>query len=112
MTNQNSKATTTKQKVWWWVYMIRANNDSIYTGISTDVARRFEEHSSGNPKGARYLKGKGPLQLLFKKRVGDKSLASKVEWQIKQLPKLKKENIVTGKINWKLFLNSLDLNSN
>lgn len=92
----------------WWVYMIRAYDNSIYTGISTDVARRFEEHSSGNPKGARYLKGKGPLQLLLKKKIGNKSEASKVEWQIKQLSKEKKEALVAGKTNWRTFLQSLN----
>lgn len=92
----------------WWVYMIRTRLNSIYTGISTDVGRRFEEHASGDPKGARNLKGKGPLVLLFKKKIGNKSEASKVEWKIKQLTKLKKENIVSGKLKWKSFLNDIN----
>ena len=108
MISQNNKAALTKPEAIWWVYMIRTRENSIYTGISTNVKRRFEEHASGNPKGARYLKGKGPLQLLLKKKIGDKSSASKVEWQIKQLPKDKKENIVSGKTKWRIFLQSLD----
>ncbi len=102
--SQNKKGTESV----WWVYMIRTLSNSIYTGISTDVERRFEEHSTGNPKGARYLKGKGPLELLFKKKIGNKSEASKVEWQIKQLPKDKKEDIVAGKTKWRTFLQSLN----
>ena len=93
----------------WWVYMIRTRLNAIYTGISTDVDRRFVEHSSGDPKGARNLKGKGPLTLLFKKKIGNKSEASKVEWTIKQLTKLKKENIVSGKLNWKSFLKDINV---
>jgi putative endonuclease len=88
-----------KQNI-WWLYMIRNRLNSIYTGISTDVERRFLEHSSGDKKGAKSLKGKGPLILLLKKRIGNKSKASKVEWHIKQLTKLQKENLVTGKLKW------------
>ena len=105
--SQNKKILLAKKTTPWSVYMVRASDNSIYTGISTDVARRIEEHSSGNPKGARYLKGKGPLQLLLQKKVGNKSDASKVEWQIKQISKSKKEDIVSGKIKWRSFLQSL-----
>ena len=87
--------------------MVRARDNSIYTGISTDVARRFEEHVSGGAKGARYLKGKGPLHLILKRKIGDKSMASKVEWHIKQLSKSQKENMVTGKIKWHYFLHEI-----
>lgn len=90
----------TKKTNVWWLYMIRNRLNSIYTGISTDVERRFIEHSSGDKKGAKSLKGKGPLILLLKKKIGNKSKASKVEWHIKQLTKLQKENLVTGKLKW------------
>lgn len=108
MIHKNKKAALTKLESIWWVYMIRTRENSIYTGISTNVKRRFEEHATGNPKGARYLKGKGPLQLLLQKKIGDKSAASKIEWQIKQLTKVKKENIASGKIKWRTFLQSLN----
>jgi len=93
----------------WWLYMIRTRLDSIYTGISTDVERRFNEHSSDSKKGARSLKGKGPLKLLLKRKIGSKSMASKVEWHIKHLTKLQKENLVKGKLKWKIALEKFSL---
>ena len=81
----------------WFVYMIRCSDNSLYTGITTDVGRRFQAHSQG--KGAKYLKYKRPLALVFEQSIGDRSLASKVEYAIKQLPKQKKELIVQGELD-------------
>ena len=64
----------------------------MYTGIATDVERRFAEHQAN--KGAKYFRGRGPLQLVFKKQIGKKELALKIERLVKKLPKLKKEKIV------------------
>ena len=77
------------------VYMIRMNSGNLYTGITTDVDRRFEEHQN-SPKGARALKGKGPLALVFQKEIGDRSLASKVEYALKHLSKIQKEDMILG----------------
>ncbi|MGD2097882.1 MAG: GIY-YIG nuclease family protein [Desulfobacterales bacterium] len=76
----------------WYVYMIRCRNGSLYTGIATDVERRFAEHRSNG--GAKYLRGRGPLTLVFKLRVGPRSRALKVERNIKRLPKQRKETLV------------------
>ncbi len=62
------------------------------------MERRFEEHESGDKKGSKYLRGKAPLKLVMKKRVGDRSMALKVEAKVKKLPKTKKELLVGGKI--------------
>ncbi len=70
----------------------------LYTGITTDVKRRFEEHASGDKKGSRYLRGKAPLQLVMKKKVGDRSMALKIEAKVKKLPKVEKELLADGKI--------------
>jgi len=70
----------------------------LYTGITTDVERRFGEHESGDKKGSKYLRGKTPLTLVLKKRVGDKSMALKIEAKVKKMPKTKKELLVDGKI--------------
>ncbi len=78
--------------------MIRCRNGRLYTGITTDVERRFEEHKSGERKGSKYLRGKAPLKLVMKKRVGDRSMALKIEAKVKKLPKAKKESLVEGKI--------------
>lgn len=78
------------------VYMVRCADDSLYTGIATDVARRLTEHESST-RGAKYLRGRGPLQLVFSEEVGDRSLASKVERYLKSLEKMDKEALATGR---------------
>lgn len=74
----------------WYVYMLRTRTGALYTGIATDVARRLAEHEMGK-RGAKALRGKGPLQLVMKRRVGAKPLALRVELAIKNLSKPEKE---------------------
>jgi putative endonuclease len=88
----------------WYIYMIRCGDNSLYTGIATDVERRFEEHQ--RDKGARYLRGRGPLQLVFQRAVGTRSQASKVEYQIKKLSKVRKETLISGGELFENFLTS------
>jgi putative endonuclease len=76
------------------VYLVRCRDGALYTGIATDVSRRFEEHRRRNGKGAKYLRGKGPLRLVFEKRIGRRALALKVEDRIKKLPKRRKEQLI------------------
>ena len=76
----------------WHVYMVKCRNGSLYTGIATDVERRFAEHQAN--KGAKYLRGRGPLKLVFKRRVGERGQALKIERMIKKLPKRKKEDLI------------------
>ena len=82
----------------WFLYLIRCRHGRLYTGITTDVLRRFEEHKSHDKKGSKYLRGKSPLKLVMKKRIGNKSLALKIEAKVKKLSKVKKELLVDGKI--------------
>jgi len=77
----------------WYLYMVRCRGGCLYTGIATDVERRFAEHQAG--QGAKYLRGKGRLKLVFKKRIGTHSLALKIERRVKRLPKHKKERLVS-----------------
>lgn len=83
---------TAKQS--WRVYLIRNNRNALYCGVTNDIERRFNQHQSG--KGAKALKGKGPLVLEWSKSFESKIYAMKVEYFIKQLPKNKKEKIVIG----------------
>lgn len=76
----------------WSVYLLRCADGSLYTGIATDVLRRLAEHEEG-VRGAKYLRGRGPLELVFHRQVGDRSLASKVERRVKRLPREYKEDI-------------------
>jgi len=78
----------------WWIYLIRCADDSLYTGIATDVERRFNQHKEANGKGAKYLRGKGPLKLELKMPVASRGLALKTELKIKKLSKTKKEELI------------------
>lgn len=81
----------------WSVYLVRTRNQALYCGITTDVERRFAEHCAG--KGAKALRGRGPLQLEWCTIVSEtRSGASKVEYAIKQLPKAHKERLVAGQV--------------
>jgi len=79
----------------WSVYIIEANDNSYYTGIATDVERRFEEHS-GTASGARYFNGRTPLRVIYREDGHTRSSASKREAEIKNLSRLQKELLVTG----------------
>ena len=91
----------------WFLYLIRCKNGRLYTGITTDVERRFEEHKSGDKKGSKYLRGKTPLKLVLKKKVGNRSMAMKIEAKVKKLPKIKKELLVDGKIKIREIKNKI-----
>ena len=76
--------------------MIACADGRLYTGISTDVARRFGEHSAGGARAARALRGKGPLKLVFQQAVGNRARASALEYRIKQLPRADKLALVAA----------------
>lgn len=78
----------------WWLYLIRTRQNTLYAGITTDVEKRFAEHTQGK-KGAKYLRAKGPLTLVYYVCIGSRSLASKAEYRLKRLRKSQKEQIVT-----------------
>jgi putative endonuclease len=81
-----------EEKTLWYLYMLRLPNGMLYTGITTDVARRVAQHQAG--KGAKALRGKGELELVFHCQVGDRSLALRLEYRVKQLSKKQKEKLV------------------
>lgn len=72
----------------WQVYIIHCSDDSYYTGITTDVERRFEEHRRG--KGAKYFYGRAPLEVVYTEWCEDRSTASRREAEIKQLSRAQK----------------------
>ena len=78
----------------WHLYLIRCRDGSLYTGITTDVTRRFAEHQGDKGAGAKYLRGRGPLTLAYQKKLGTKSLALGVESKVKKLTKAKKEALI------------------
>ncbi|MFJ5429667.1 GIY-YIG nuclease family protein [Pectobacterium actinidiae] len=76
----------------WYLYILRTVAGTLYTGITTDISRRLNQHQTG--KGAKALRGKGELTLVFHCLVGDRSDALKLEYRIKQLSKSQKERLV------------------
>lgn len=68
----------------WYVYLLECSDGSVYTGITTDVARRYAQHLAG--KGARYTRSRPPVRLLGQCACADRAEASRVEYRIKQLP--------------------------
>ncbi len=82
----------------WFVYLIRCRDNSLYTGISTDVARRFVEHQQDRLKGSRFLRGKGPLELVFQAEAGDRSRASRMEHRIKRMRRDDKLRLIAGEL--------------
>ena len=78
----------------WFLYLVRCNDGSLYTGISTDVQRRFTDHQQN--RGARRLRGRGPLQLVYSEAVGDRSRALRLEHRVKRLSRAEKERLVRG----------------
>ena len=72
----------------WYVYILRCGDGTLYTGITDDVSARLEAHRSG--KGAKYTRGRGPLELVFREKAESHSDAAKREWQIKQLTRAQK----------------------
>jgi putative endonuclease len=76
----------------WFVYLIRTSDDVLYTGISTDVERRVTTHARG--RGAKFLRGRGPLEVAYRCRIGERGLAQRVEIRLKRLARPEKEAIV------------------
>jgi putative endonuclease len=76
----------------WSIYLLRCADGSMYTGIATDVSRRISEHEQGK-RGAKYLRGRGPFELVYQRAVGDRSVATRIEYCVKQLSRSEKENL-------------------
>lgn len=78
------------------LYIVRCADDTLYTGIATDVPRRIAEHQDG-PRGAKYLRGRGPLELVFTADVGDRATALQLEYRVKRLSRSEKCALITGR---------------
>ncbi len=83
------------------LYIIRCSDGTLYTGITTDVEKRFNEHLSG--KGAKYTKSHKPEKIEFVRTLGTKSDALKAEYKIKKLKRNEKEELIASPEKWDLF---------
>jgi putative endonuclease len=81
----------------WSVYIILCSDNSLYTGISIDVSRRFNQHASG--QGAKYFRGRQPKQLVYLEPGHNRSSASKREIDLKKLSRVEKSRIITSDAN-------------
>ena len=77
----------------WYLYILRCGDGSLYTGITTDVEKRFRAHQSD--KGAKYTRGRGPLEIVYREECGDHSQALKRELAIKALTRQEKEALLS-----------------
>jgi len=81
----------------WQVYIILCSDNSLYTGISSDVERRMQQHAS--QRGARYFRGRQPQQLVYLESGHDRSSASRREAAIKKLRRPDKERLIQSECN-------------
>jgi putative endonuclease len=74
------------------VYVLRCADDTLYTGYTTDIERRVEEHDSG--EGAKYTRGRTPVELVHVESFDSQSAAMSREYEIKQFSRARKESLV------------------
>ena len=77
----------------WSIYIIEASDTSLYTGITTDVERRFQQHLQGR-RGARYFNGRRPLEVVYREDGHSRSSASRREAEIKKLTRAQKRDLI------------------
>lgn len=74
----------------WFLYIIQTKKKRLYTGITTDVERRFLEHKSGSPKGAKFFRSDSAVKIVRIEKYEDRSEASKREAAVKKLTRAEK----------------------
>ena len=75
----------------WYLYILRCGDETLYTGITTDVQRRLADHRAG--KGAKYTRGRAPLELVYEEKCGTHSDALRREYAVKALTRAEKEKL-------------------
>jgi putative endonuclease len=79
----------------WYVYFLRCADNSLYAGITTSLERRVKEHNECNKTGAKYTRVRRPVTLVYAEPQENRQLASRREYQLKQMTKTKKEQLVS-----------------
>lgn len=77
----------------WYVYIVECIDNTLYTGITTDIDRRISEHNNSN-KGAKYTRSRRPIRLVYLESCKDRSIASKREYSIKKLKRVEKLSLI------------------
>jgi putative endonuclease len=78
----------------WFVYIVRCADDTLYTGIAKDAARRVEEHNSNNLLAANYTRARRPVALVHREAAKTRSEAARREYEIKQMTRREKEDLI------------------
>lgn len=86
---------TIQQDKQWFVYIVQCNDDTLYTGITTDIKRRLQEHNH-DQDGARYTRARRPVKLRYCETQNNRSSAARREAQIKQLERKEKLRIISA----------------
>ncbi|MGK0289682.1 MAG: putative endonuclease [bacterium] len=89
-----------KNKLTWQVYIILCSDETLYTGITNNIERRFEQHRTGT--GAKYFRGRQPKQIVYLENKHNRSTASKRESQIKKMKRNKKLLLIESPQNEKI----------
>lgn len=76
----------------WWVYLLRCGDGTLYCGVALDVAARVKQHQEG--RGAKYTRGRGPLELAYCEACGSKAEALRREREVKRLRRAAKESLI------------------
>ena len=83
----------------YYVYIVRCSDNTLYTGITTDLLRRVNEHNKSK-KGAKYTRIRRPVSLVYSEEYKDRSSASKREAEIKKFKRVEKLDIIRKKYGW------------
>jgi len=92
---KSEKKTSSKKTPSWFAYLLRCGDGSLYCGITNKLKLRIAAHNRG--KGAKYTRSRGPVALAWSRRCKTKSHALKLEYRIKQMPKIEKERLASGR---------------
>ena len=82
----------TGEKEMHYTYILKCKDDTYYTGYTNDLEKRIKAHNEG--KGAKYTKGRGPVELIHYEEYEEKAVAMRREWEIKQLSRVEKETLI------------------
>jgi putative endonuclease len=78
----------------YYTYILRCKDNTLYTGITTDLKRRVSEHNGKGGLGAKYTKARRPVELIYQTKFDNRSEASKEEFRIKKMSRIEKESLI------------------
>lgn len=91
----------------YYIYIVRCEDDTLYTGIAADPAHRLRQHLKKSPTCAKYTRSHPVRELVGLWQAADKSAAMKMEYAIKQFSREKKQRLLSDGGNWQIYLPTL-----